>query len=423
MSIVLGKQRVPVAFFQWALFCSGFAVAFLMSAGGPGVVGPAWIFVILAFLLLALRSRNVRSVPPLPLGVYISMFGGGLVLFGLVLSSLLSMSFDLERLVSVAFSYSLLFALLPLVFLSIGKHAAFSALWGYLVGLVFLAAFSVVIYFGFQLVAEERQWVQFLTNRLTLWDGANRLATHFVVGALVLLFLFERRYGNPYLKAPAALAALVGVGLFFIVILLTGSVAALLIFLLIIPAAILFSGIGSKLKIGALVVSVVLVTVLHIFEALPAAERVSSMLSGGISGATEHGDRITLMKTAFGWIGEAPVFGHGVGSVATRDDFEILPHNTFLLLWLEGGLLAFLGGILFVVGLFVTAVRASGRYRIYLVSVCFVILGYWQVRTHGYQIFIFFPVFLTLLLGVLDRRCSSSRGQRWNVVGQGIGEK
>ena len=132
-----------------------------------------------------------------------------------------------------------------------------------------------------------------------------------------------------------------------------------------------------------------------------------NVFAGGGEGLVEHGNRKDLVLTALAWINESPFLGHGVGTILERDDFTALPHNAQLLLWIEGGVISLLGSILLFGGLFYQAYSTRAGVRRYAMALCLILFGYWQVRTHAYQVFIFLPVVMAVILGTVSRQVGS----------------
>lgn len=134
--------------------------------------------------------------------------------------------------------------------------------------------------------------------------------------------------------------------------------------------------------------------------------RIQKVLdSGDLSHAGSFSDKRHLMTLALDLIADSPVIGVGSQqfSVATRQDSSV--HNSYLLVWSEGGILALMG-YLAVIGTSITlslshlrnATNTRSRLIGWAVFVCLAVYSLNSItNTHAYPRFFVLPILLSVL--------------------------
>ena len=129
-------------------FLSGAVLSGFMSAGGPGVLGTSWVIFGLAITLALSRMGSGQGVYVLsPPGMVACYIGSGLVVAGLIFSTINSGATSFDRILAVSLSYGFMFVLAFILIPFVPKRMIRSAMTRYVFGLVILASCSVFVYF------------------------------------------------------------------------------------------------------------------------------------------------------------------------------------------------------------------------------------------------------------------------------------
>lgn len=369
------------------------------------------LFFCASFVLLLITGRILAA----PLGrlTILWMIGFALLLFGLLLASLLEG--DPVRGFIVLVQY--FFAYVVLLFaLARDEPGAVERL-----ALIALASVILVDIHGIY----SFYFVGYIAGS-TVVSGARRLGTLLgqpngaaALNASVLPFvLYFWLTGR--MKSWLALPILV---LIFVTVVLTSSNSGLFIA---VGALLIFAGSAMSYRLAwrllILVVGLVAVLVAGGDQLLPETFRLrvmDAMVSGDIDQAGTYVDRLKLVREAADMILQKEIVFVGIGA----DQFRIVSeqgapvHNLILLLWVEGGVFALLGWLIFsVVGIKLALdVRRVDR-NIYLsatvLSSIFVFVAFAAVTAHLYARYSLIPLLVSYGMAESWLRLRSERPAR-----------
>jgi O-antigen ligase len=128
---------------------------------------------------------------------------------------------------------------------------------------------------------------------------------------------------------------------------------------------------------------------------------LSPMRSGSVEQAGSFEERLVLMAEALEMVDQTMVVGIGVDQYRVKSQFGVPVHNTYLLLWTEGGLPALIGWIsLLMIALF--GAPFIGRHHrleaatAFAIAVIFVAIGF--TTGHVYARYLVIPLCLAMAL-------------------------
>tara|TARA_R110002110_G_scaffold2830_1_gene14162 strand:+ start:93406 stop:94659 length:1254 start_codon:yes stop_codon:yes gene_type:complete len=385
---------------SWIL---GFVLGFIPTGLIPGVIGisPLILLLMIGLKLLSLGSSRNFQIRRYEAS-FISMLLICLLLIylGFTLASLKYYNFNAFNYFSVNFQYLYSMLIFPLVIYLVFYSKSNIIIKGYITGIIFLMIFSYLVYLllGYD-GARALDWVQ-TNGRLTLWMGANTLCMHFVLGILIVLIQvidIDARY--KFLKIAFYF-------LFMLIpVMLTGSIGGLLILFL--SSSFLVFLRFPKLSLLNLPIIFAAITLLGYYllnyTDIQTVQRYVALFSGDIQAVGSYSDRQEGILLGFEIISQDSYIGVGAGEaygvMNQMVGFKTIPHNSLVMLWLEGGILALLGGILwFLFFLGWVLINFKSRQIIYIFSILFAIALYWMTRTLAYQIFLYAPLFILLSL-------------------------
>jgi O-antigen ligase len=292
----------------------------------------------LAFCLSLLAILLTRGLPRAPFGMLTPYwFAGFALLVGALFASSL-INGEPTRAIIVGAQYFFSFILLPLIVLGRDREATISLVQVFAVGVFVANLASVVLYYSgytgeFRFVTGNGRLASFAEGPnghaqmialacplvLYLWL-AGRMATYYLVALLVILLLSLVLTSSNNGIAMAVL----GVSAFFVVLRNLRYLAR---------------------AAAGVAVCLVLILVWGSYW-LPATfeQRVlGAVRSGSIEEAGSFHDRLVLMNEALEMVDETMLLGIGVDQYRLRSQYGAPVHNTYLLLWTEGGLPALIG--------------------------------------------------------------------------------
>lgn len=338
---------VAVFFSGWTLLRTGFANFTLAD-----------LAVAVAFLILFARGQ-LRS---LPFGWMTPVWLVGLILMlgGLLFSTLING--DVTRWLIVAGQYLFAFLLLPMVLM--GRDVRFTRR----LPLIFVAGTAVSQTIG---IASSYIWTYaetasvfgdgFVTGngRIGAMTGEPNLNAAMVAMSLAMLIYCIRTRRIPIFPAIICAIPLVW-GL-----LASGSFTGFGSAVIAVSIMIAISGIRVFFKVS--VVAAIIGAIFYTSGApLPAVfeERVASALStGDINQAGSYTGRAALIRDAWENAENTIVVGVGVDRFREVSQFGAPVHELHLLIWNEGGMVAFLGLLMLISALIVFALRAVSHNR------------------------------------------------------------
>jgi len=302
------------------------------------------------FLFGAMQLLARRQVPLQPFGVLSPLWFGGFVLMAssLLISSLFAQ--DPTRWIIVALQYSTAWVMLPFLIMGYGVLNTHRLARILLFGVVVMEFIGIVVYhsftgsfadaraiLGLDFISGSKRLGAFATD--ANWNGATiAMALPFAY------YLLVRRMITP-------LHYLIAISILFYALTLTASATA---FFVAIPGFFVFFGLsGLRVRARSLAIVAALLALLAIVGLAgvgpPAVfqKRVANAVeTGNLWEAGTFEGRMNLVKSAWQRVGESMVIGVGVDQDRVVSPLHAPVHNMYLLIWLEGGLLALAGWII-----------------------------------------------------------------------------
>ena len=375
---------------------------------------PSWrhssVFFTISDLLFCLSLLTIlltRGLPLAPFGALTPywMAGFALLIASLVASSLING--EGMRAIVVSAQYAFSFVLLPLTIMGREREATIGLIQAFALGVFAANLASVVLYYSgytgdFRFVTPGGRLGSFVGN-------ANTNAQMIALALPLMLYLWlAGRIAVLYL-VPALLCMLVA-------LILTSSNNGLLLAISGVAALFIMLRDLRYLVRAATGLAVCLALILlwasywlpETFE-----ERVlSAVRSGSIEEAGTFEDRMALIEEAMEMIDETMLVGLGVDQYRVVSRFGVPVHNTYLLLWTEGGLGALVGWMsLLLIALF-GALFIGRRHRLEAATAFAVaaIVGLIGLTTgHIYARYDVVPLHLALALVFASAAEASSR--------------
>jgi hypothetical protein len=304
---------------------------------------------------------------------------------------------DYERFIVISVSYSFALVLLPIFLVGLVSRYSLEIIDGYVIGVACLIAVSVFVYLFTFDFAKANGWITH-NNRLQMWMHPNHFPMHITLGLLVGAVRWVRldsKYARYLILFVAGVAAVMfsgSVGPFLI--LLVGVV----MFVFVIKPELLPISIPLIALLGLLI----LVSINFFADNLDILNRLRPVTRGDLFSAGKYGLRAAAMEDSLAYVFSSPFIGigPGMGAAVLRPGAVNLRavHNGFILLWVEGGLLSALGGVMWFL-VMIYWVKHIGYKIGRFAFVALVLVGlYWMTRTHGYQGWAIAPVLLLIAL-------------------------
>ncbi|MBW6528609.1 O-antigen ligase family protein [Sphingomonas sp. RHCKR7] len=356
------------------------------------------VLFLLGLGLLASRHR-------LPLQPFGALQPAWLMSFTVMMGGLLVASLgarDPSRWLIVAMQYAFAWVVLPFAIAGHGRAYATVLARALVAGMVAMEAFGILIYVSFQAsfeVARKVLGLDFLSGNRRLGVFATDANWNGAAIAMTLPFvLFLWRAGR--LRTAAMLAAF----------------AVLLVSLLLTASFTAFSSAAIGLAVFGVIAGIRLPrwVVGGLFAAALVVSQTGLMLpetfNKRVAGAIENGDiseagtftgRVALIDDAWSMIEQHPFSGVGVDQHRVISKLKAPVHNMYLLVWVEGGLVALLGWLGMLVVLVMVALSTLRRERdvaglVLAVLVTFLIFS--AASPHMYARLWSVPVILSLAM-------------------------
>ncbi|MEL7491273.1 MAG: O-antigen ligase family protein [Pseudomonadota bacterium] len=336
--------------------CAIFFVSFAWFRAGDILFTVSDAFYILGgfFLIIGggLTTRPFGSLSPYWYLVFAAM------LSGLLVSSLVNGA--PLRWLPVALQYTFSFIFLPMILMSQSRERWIFYAKAFVLGIIALEVSAYLVYLYF-----DGSYDELTRFGYNFYSGSGRLgsflgnpnfnAAMIAMTVPILCFLKLKRA----VSLPAFLIAL---AILFTALVFTASASGTFATLMGLIIFGVVSGVGLSPRVAA--AGIVAVAALFLFDVpLPSTfqERVTSAVgTGDIENVGSFADRYALMKEAWSITGETAIVGLGVDQFRVFSEHEAPVHNSYLLLWTEGGLLAFFSWI----GLLsILAAGALGAFR------------------------------------------------------------
>jgi O-antigen ligase len=372
-----------------AVFFSGHAV---LKVGGVNLTVADIFLMIAAAVFIGQRRFNLApfgSMTP------IWLLGLAAMLGGLFVSTLANG--DPIRWVNIASQYSVAFLVLPVILMAVERRFARQLVLIYVAGIVVSQVIGILA-FNFLSWSDTR----FLSPGFIAGNGRvgamagepNPNGATIAFALAMLVYAARKKMIRPLLAAALGGILLWGLLLAASVTGFTASLIAVVIVLGVI-------GMGRLLKV-ALVLAVGVTLYLGSGAPLPKAfeKRVAvAITSGDVSRAGSFKNRSELMQEA--WVMAEDNIFYGLGADRYREvsEYGAPVHNLHLLIWNEGGALAY-AGLLLMLGLMVVLALAGLRERreeaAMALAVIAVLLIYTNAAPHMYSRFWVLPAILAL---------------------------
>jgi O-antigen ligase len=333
----------------YTLYTAMFLIAFPSLRVGNAPISFADVLLILLFMSLLLEAFSGKKIGIAAHSIVIVwLISGCFIVIGLLVSNLLhsvgSLS-SFSRIAQYAFSYLLVPITLAVLFQRTpAEQALLWCVWGFFASAAIAVATAMLSPDLYRGLVEVGFFP--VGDRVGGFVGPNGLAKTIALLIPYLLWKIstERSYPVKYTVVflvftlgVIGAASVAGVSAFGIAIVLT---------LLAFPRATL------RLIVPVTIVSVVFVAVplsaLTNEKVAASLERLSKAWEmGGVIGSPSYEIRTWLVEEAKGFIQESPLIGIGAGRYEHLSLFGIQVHNTYLLLWCEGGIVALMGFLTF----------------------------------------------------------------------------
>lgn len=322
------------------------------AIGVPGMpITAADMLLFLALCLTLLRFRSLRVYVEPSAGWVLAWLGSGvLICAGLMLSDI-AQGNTLYEVMRITGQYAWAYVAIPALLLTQNLRTIYHALIGISVGLFISVgtglALSILAPSVYQSMTATGIFV--VEDRVGAFLGPNAQAKMIAVMLPFVLWQVAMRTPPQWfwrLWLLLALGGLVGAasfaGLFSAVVATFGS-------LLILRRYFLRINMVFALAAIALYSLLSLLMPWWIESGFGAAiERISKPLeSGALEDISSYNIRVWLMQEAWEQVRQSPWIGLGSGKYQAHSAFQIPVHNTYLLLWREGGILSLLGILLF----------------------------------------------------------------------------
>jgi O-antigen ligase len=364
------------------------------------------LFFCLGFFCLALMGR----IPPMALreATLLWLSGFGLLFAGIMVGSIVNGDPTRGAIVSVQYAFAYLVLLLTLVRDDLKLVHRLAA--AFIAGLVLVDIHGIITFYAVGYVPGEGKGVVTGGKRLaTVLRNPNLAAAMNALTMPFLLYFWSRGTLRTVFAAPIAAVLIVTV-------VLTSSNSGLMVMSLCVLVFVahtislrllLRMTLGGTLLLGVLIAS-------GGVELLPKAFQtrvLSALTSGDISEAGTFVSRSELIQEAIALIHDRAILFIGIGA----DEFRQLSvqqapvHNLYLLLWVEGGLFAVIGWIMFALagGQIWLAVRKAEGPREVLATIAAtvgVLLGMAMFNAHMYARYWAVPLLLSYALGIAHLR-------------------
>ncbi len=310
---------------------------------------------LLCLVSVALRLR-CGTLPIRPVGSATPLWAGGTLAlaFGLLASSLVNG--DMVRGVVVSFQYLFSFLLLPLVI--------FGRTWQGTALLVKTFAFSIFLagLFGIYLIhIDGERNTAFVSGNgrlMSFVERENACASLFAMTTPLMLWLRAAR-------RLSLVGAVVGVAMLIYGTLLTGSNTGLIALCAALAAFFLLNASAGRMIVGTAAAAVLLGTLFTAGQQyLPEIFQrrvLAAIEDGDLSEAGTFDHRLALMTESLEVARRTMLFGLGADRYREESWWGAPVHNTYLLIWTEGGLIALAGFVATLIAAWAVVVAALAR--------------------------------------------------------------
>ncbi|MDX0542089.1 O-antigen ligase domain-containing protein [Sinorhizobium medicae] len=367
-----------------------------------------FFFCLSLFLLLItgrIRSRPLEGATSIWLVAFILLF------LGIMLGSLFNGS--PQRGLIVMGQYLFAYMILMVILIRDDQREAYRLAGIFLVSVILIDIHGIITFYTVGYVPGEGKGIVTGGKRLaTVLRNPNLAAAMNALTLPILLFFWSTGRAKSYLAMPALAIIIVTVvltssnsGLFS-----TALCLAVFIALVSTPRLLLRLALGLSIVVGG-------AALFGSKEMLPKTFQtrvLGALSSGDISEAGTFLSRAALMEEALHIISEEQIKIIGLGADQFRErSVQSAPvHNLYLLLWVEGGLLALIGWLLFsgvgvLLSLAILRVRGDKRALAAVITTILVFLVIALFNPHMYARYWTMPVLLCFGLGLTQLRSTA----------------
>ena len=364
---------------------------------------PTWhaksIFFTVSDLVFCLTLLTILLSRGLPIALFgfltpYWMAGFTLLMVSLVGSSLING--DPMRAFVVCAQYMFSFVLLPLAIMGRGKEATINLIQIFAAGTFVVNLASIILYY-----AGYSGDFQFVTGngRLASFAGGPNANAHMIALAcpLVIYLWLSGRMATYYI-VPLLLVLLVAL----VLTSLNGGIAMTVLSMS--AFLIVLRELRYLVRVAAgLAICLVLIAVSGSYWLPETFEQrvLGAVRSGSMDEAGTFQDRVALMEEALEMLDENLLIGLGVDQYQVLSQYGAPVHNTYLLLWVEGGLPALIGWICLLAIPLVGSVLVAKRQRLvaatgFAVGTVFALMG--LTGAHMYARHGYVPLHLAMAL-------------------------
>jgi O-antigen ligase len=353
--------------------------------------------------------------------VLLWFLAGWLIIFGLTVSDLFRGN-TLENILKITGQYFWSYLVIPCILfaqpLEVIRSALFAFLWGFFISVALGMGIAVVNPAWYQAMTVSEIFA--IEDRVGSFLGPNAQAKLSAMFLPLVIAYIARRESFIWLWrlwitviAVGLLGAASFAGLFSAVVALLGVV-------LLMPRLFMKTFIWIAVLTVLLIVFVLLVAPLRPGNNLEAAltRLTKPFETNSLEAVPSFQIRFQLMQEALEQIHRSPIVGLGAGKYQQYSTFQISVHNTYLLLWSEGGILSFVGILLFVLVPLVFTLVHAFRYfpkqgmdlhrAIYLCYGIGILVFSLNIFSNTYS-FSRYTVVPMLLLAIISFRSADSR--------------
>lgn len=311
-------------------------------------------FVFGAVLLLLGGGFQFR---PFGTATFYWMAAFALMIFGLFVGSIVNGDPVRWLIATVQYGFSLV--LLPFILMSNDKNDLKKYIMHIVLGVFAMELFASIMYYTYSDNYYDYQWIahNFVTGGWRLGAFLGQANWNGAMIAMVLPFVLYMAME----KLISPIVAVIAGGVFGLGLLLSASFTAFVSALIVLVIFLLMSGIKNALRAAAVATTALGILLASGFQLPPAFQtRVAGALeSGDIDQAGTYTDRMDLIREAWSMADDRMLIGVGVDQYREISQYHAPVHNMYLLLWVEGGLMALTGW------LFLMTIFAIGIVRVY----------------------------------------------------------
>jgi O-antigen ligase len=359
----------------------------------------------LAFILLLIRRR--LTIAPLQDFTPFWVAAILLLIFGLFASSVVNGS--PENSLVVCTQYFFAYAIVPFIIIHSDPERALALIKVYVFSSFFVVVCGLVFYAtGF----DGNQTFITGSGRLVSFTGnPNNLASQISLSMPLLLYLW-------FSRSLSGLFCLIAFACLVVGLILTSSNGGLLSTAVAIGCFLLLAGNFRWMAQGMILVAIAVLTVATVgYDYLPEVfrERVlQGLQSGSIDQFGTYQDRLAIIGEALEALDNSLILGIGADQYREFSYWKYPVHNQYLLVWVEGGLLAIIGWLLILVTIAMVGVRGyqqpiGGQGAALVLSIAIVYALIANTTTHLYARFWILPALLAMGLVLADKARLASR--------------